>query len=459
MSTRRNSVFSKKALVVGLALLLVMGILSGLLLFEGPRIRRVEYDPTTLTRQSNQTIVLRSNQPLQSIDKSQVTIEPQIDYSVNSSGESVILQLKSQLAYQTDYKITLRDIASRSGKKSTFSTTIQTAPAEYYFLKRKAGTRADKESDAIVKGSLNGAEETVYSAHKIIDFGLLGDSLVVAHLTQDGTYAVTLYDLKKQTSKDIALPEKGSVGSLAASPNKNLFGFTFTSDIKSIKKTYDHALLIYDIKAGVLVPVKGIGTDKLSVTNWKFHPDGTSLVAQSYSSGVLLIDSYSKHSPVPLGTYYSIGNFSRDGSRVVLSDPAKGPVIFNLQDKTRTLPVAKPFNGTEPSVIDMRLLQNSNGMLKALHVVGGQTYSRVFLIGAGEDDRVLYAVDSKQAQTYDYKFSSNDQYLALELSEAQGRQLDTYPETPRPTNLKTNILRSKDGSLVKTIDGFRLTWW
>jgi hypothetical protein len=458
MGSNPRHIFSKKAFTLGAILVLVMAVLSVLLLFEGPRIRRVDYDPTALTRQSNQTIILRSNQPLRAIDKSQVSIEPSVDFSVNSSGESVILQLKNRLNYQTSYKVTLHDIVSKKGRRSAFTTTITTGHAEYFVLKRNTGAVGQKQPDVIMQGGLDVPEKEVYSAYRIIDFGLLDDTLIVARQDQSGGSAITIYDMKKQTSKDIALPGKGSVNSIGASPHKKLFGFTFTSGPSNGQGAYNHSLFVYDIVAGIAVPIKGIGSDKVSVTLWKFHPDGTSIIAQTYSSGVLLLDSYSEQSPLPLGTYYSIGNFSRDGSRVVLGDAVKGPVVLNLQDKTKNLPMTSIRGSTPPLLTDARLMQDSTDMLKVLHTSSGLSSSRVFVLGDGQNDRPIQTVDNGNLQTYDYQLSSNDQYLGLELSVTSNRQFDAYSENPKPTNLKTTIIHTKDGSTAKIVDGFKLTW-
>ncbi len=470
MSTRLSlpTTFRKKLYLCIAVFSSLIIFFSVSLIFDGPRIRKVEFDTNKVTRETNQTIVLRSNQPIKSLDKSQVSITPSVDFSITTSGEAVILQLKQRLDYDTGYSIKLKDMQSDNGKTSSYDAKIKTGSAGYFYLKRnglysKEPSYIEKEPDQIIKGSFVGVDEVVYSAHQIVDFVKLEDSFVISQIDEYNEQSIVIYDAKTKEIRDISLPDIGTVQNLEVSPNKKLFGFTFTSDKQAgAKNDYQQRLFVYDVVAKLLVPMRGIGEDYIETSNWQFAPDGTTIIASTYKTGMTLIDSYSKNAPIPLGSYYDIGNFNRTGSKVALSGNSDGYVVLDLVDNKKIIPKSQEVDGVLPYITGVRLLQNSNNLLNKIQIIGysgSTTYATALVVNNGDNDKTVFKVNYKETDLLDYSSSGNDQYVTVETSEAvDKKQYDNYPENPRPTNTQTQIVDMKDGKTLKTIDGFMLTW-
>ncbi len=319
-----------------------------------------------------------------------------------------------------------------------------------------------KESDQIIKGSFNGQDEIVYSAHQIVDFVILEDSFAINQIDEYGEQSIVIYEEKTKETRDITLPDIGTAKNLEVSPNKKLFGFTFTSDKQAgAKSDYRQQLFVYDLVARILVPMRGIGEDNINTSSWKFAPDGTTIIASTYKTGMTLIDSYSRNDPIPLGSYYDISNFSRTGSKVVLSETYNGPVVFDLVEKKKDIPKVQKVGDILPYITDVRLLQNSDKMLNRLRIFSyrGTTSNTAIVVSDGKRDKIIFKSENRMTDIIDYSSSGNDQYLSVETSDAvDKKQYDSYPENSKPTNIQTRLVNMKDGKTLKTIDGFMLTW-
>jgi len=437
------------------------------LVFDGPRIRKVEFDAYKITRETNQTILMRSNQLIKALDSSQISINPDVDFSVTTTGEAIIINLKERLDYETNYSIKIKDMQSDNGRSSSYEAKIKTGNASYHYLKRngvfsKEPTYTQKQPDQIIRGSLNGQDEVVYSAHQIVDFVMLEESLVISQVDEFNEINIIIYDEITKKSKEIMLPDKGTVQNLKVSPNEKLFGFTFSSDKQAgATNDYQQRLFVYDVVAKILVPMRGIGKEYIDAFDWKFAPDGTTIIASTWKTGVIFIDSYSKNEPIPIGSYYNIGNFSRTGSKVVLDTDEDGPIILDLIENKKIVPETQEIEGVLQYITGVKLLQNSNSTLKKTQTlsIGGGASKTAIVVSDGKSNRTIFNIKQKETDITDFGSSGNDQYVTVETSgSVSNKQHDGYPENSRPINIKTRILDMKDSKTLKTIDGFMLTW-
>ncbi len=442
------------------------------LVFSGPRIRQIDYNSQALTKDLNQTIVLRANQPLKSVDKSQVHIEPNTDFNVTTSGESVIIQLKQRLLEDTTYRVKLNDITGRNGRTTNNESSFKTGGSNYYYLKRNYGYSsnlyafAEKEEDQIIKGSLYGEDEVVYSAEKILDFTVSGDKLISSQVSsidedaQQGTPSLVVYDLKTKESINISLPEtKGTIDKLHTSSDGRFVGYTFTSKFVSGNQKYSYNLFIYDFKSKLLDEIKGIGNVRTGVGNWRFMPDGTTIVAETYTSGTLFIDVFSQHEPIPLGNLSGVANTSSNGGKIAFIDYREGPTILDVSKKSKNPYTTRNTGATTPIITSIRLLQNSEGVIKLLNIpVTSYSYEYTVAIQRWGADKELYRVSTQDNEVRNYSTTPNDQYLILETSAIKGREYDKYGSELQPTNVQTSIINTSDGKVLKTVSGSKLVW-
>jgi|GEM_PF-6784942 hypothetical protein len=468
MSIKQFSGFKNKLYIIYAVFGFLILFFSLSLIFDGPRVRKVEFDQNKLTKQTNQTVVLRLNQPIKTVEKSQIRFNPSVEFTVANSGESIVLQLKQRLDYEEKYTLEIRDVQADNGKKSYFKTEIETPSATYTYLKRgglfsRDSATNQKQPDQIIRGSINGDDEVVYSSYQIIEYARIGENFVINQTNELGDQTVVLYNEQTEESVEVPLPDIGEVQNLRASPSKDLIGFTFTSDKQSGGlKDYQQRLFVYDINAGVLAPVRGIADDYIDTSDWKFSPDGSTVIASTYKTGMTLIDTYSKNDPIPLGSYYEIGNFSRTGSKVVLSANYDGPIVFDILESKRFEPKANAVDGITPYLSETMLLQNSDRLLSKVQIIesGGTILSTAIILSKEDaDQKTIYEVDYKQTDVSGYSASGNDQYVAVETSNITAdRAFDIYPENSKPTNVQTKIISTENAQILKSMDGLMLIW-
>ncbi|MDO4780938.1 MAG: hypothetical protein Q4A34_00895 [Candidatus Saccharibacteria bacterium] len=109
--------------------LALVAIVASLLLYSGPRIRRVDSTLQHLAAGVSQVRIVM-NQPLQPLRPGQVVVYPRVPYTVTAADNVITIQFAEKL-YQGDaYTIELQDIRARHGGPSSYIThTIQPQPS------------------------------------------------------------------------------------------------------------------------------------------------------------------------------------------------------------------------------------------------------------------------------------------------------------------------------------------
>lgn len=449
--------YTKKFKIFALICILLCSLFAVALLMDGPRIRKASYDSAKLTQDTNQTITLKANQPIKSISQSQITISPSAEFSAVTAGENIVIQVKERLLNSTNYTLEVKAIESQNGKKTDYKATIQTPSSEFYYLKRAKGAeRINGVQDRIIDSK---DSSIVYSNEKIYGFELTNKNYLTVHHGSNDKHQISIIDLSDNSNTSAHIPEDIDIEKLQSSPTKNIFGFTATSQGDDYEnKKYTGNLFLYDIEAKVISAINGLDDKPLSVVNWQFSPDGTTILAQTYDSGVLLIDSTDNHKPIPLGTFNSIGNFSGDGSQVSLTDPINGNLVFDIKTKEKY----KPYkDGNDSFLTSIYMLSRKDKMIRKIDSIdtSSNDYSSTLDFGVNPDFKKIFEMNSNNSDLVNFSASKNDQYIVLEISDMDGNQkYDNYSSNSAPFNIKTEIIDVNNGSIFKEVDGFNVRW-
>lgn len=464
MFTKRHTSDFERLFLFAVCLLSVCCVILALCnIFDKPRLRRYELDTVKVTQQANQRMILYVNQPITPVTKQSIHIDPVASYNLTSSGSEIILVFNERLRYNTEYTIRINDVTASRGrhKAQSFATSFRTGADTFFYIKRNYGIDPSglfgvKQEDQILSDSISKPnKKVVYSAEKILDYVVLGDKLVVATLNDDKTSNVISVDLKTNEEHDYPLPKRGQVSNLRASLNGRLFGFTFTS-MEETNKQYDGALFNVDTQAhNLMYQILGLDGKQLLVVDWKFAPDGTTIVACAVDGSAFLVDTTSKFRPEPLGQYYGVDSFSYNGQQAVFENN-NGPVIVDLLTYQRTYPTIS----SEEYVSTVQLLQNSVGsiyMTDHLDYDSNEYTQSLFAVRDKSVEKLL-SIDVKQ-ESLDYYFvSPNDQYLAVERHDTQHPEADDYIGQYKPKSVSTKIIDKDSKKQIKEVDGFKIIW-
>lgn len=448
--------FTKRTLGITIILSILIISLAAALVISGPRIRKADYDVRQLTEYSNQTIILRANQPLNNVEPSQISIEPAADFSVNTTGDNVIIQLKERLKYQTHYTVTARNLSNSKNQQSNYTTAFTTPDLEYYYLKRGEQQDEEKQVDTIIDSKTS---KSVYEADYIFDFDVVGPNLAII-TGENRNNELLLLNAKSSKKTLIKLPASGTVDNLRASPNNKLLGFTLRSNETGTNKAYDDTLFMYDLEAQILTQPKGVSDKPISSGGWEFAPDSTSIIVQTYDAGTLIVDTLSKNKPIPLGSYTTLRNFSGDGKKLSAT-ATDGSVIIDLPNNSKAPVETTSIRGIIPYVTTAHLLQNSDDIVRSLYLYQADTqFSHTIIdIGSGSSFKELIDLDEQKTSLLDYTVTPNDQFLAYEAHPIANKQAyDDYNTGSRPLRSYTKIIDTSSGKEIADLNGINIVW-
>lgn len=442
----------------GTLCVLLLGIFVVDVLIEtgGPRIRYADIDKAAAVEERNQKVVLHLNQPIRSLSNTQVTITPSASFTLTTKGDTVIVQLKERLLYDTRYEIKIADIQTLGGKESqqALEYSFSTPPATFFYLARNydvvhSGMDASKEKDVIYESGLNGQSRAVFSTPFIQEYCRLKDRLIIA--TLDDTKMNRLHELRLDTlkTKELPLPEAtGRIEKLRCETRRNSFGFVFTSE-DMVKGVYSSVLFMSQEGAAESTFITGVDKQPLRVLDWQPAPDGASVLARAYVSGVLLVDTLGQHNPVPLGNFFDIGNFSFDGQSFIASDTA-GVMLFNIPQHARSS-ISTGFDDQSSSAY---ALQNSEGRIERTVTLEIDK----LVLRKGDNAEEIYQVGENDGNIVSYATSPNDQYLAATLAKGVEVDYDDYPRHPATLDAKTIIIDLATRNVIKSVNGFDVEW-
>lgn len=457
-----------------LAVIILASICSVLVianLRQGLRLRLVDVNKTLVTEHSNQPLVLYLNRPINTIKKSQITITPQADFNVNTNGQAIILQLKERLRSDTNYTVRITNVqAEHSDHETSLNHNFHTTAASFYYLERtdhssdndKAVIKA-KTNDVLIQRSVNSKDaKAIFKAPKIQEFVIVGDKLAVIVIEDKGNHSINkvlLMDRNGDNVQEVRTPQPGISTQLHASPRQGLIGFTFSDEDASI---YDNTLLIVDL-AAINKPytLAGINGQPLKAANWRFAPDGTSILAQLFEGEWVLIDGNKKYKPRPLGELGDVGNFTLSGKHLISLDPVtNSPLLIDVLtgSKISLKPNQVGLKTLLPS--EFMALNNSDAYVQRAVVLNeaDEPTQEFISIEYKDNSRRLFGVNGQSHALTNMSSASNDQYLSVELSSKESEYEESYVGQERAKDVKTVIINARTGKTVHVIQGLGLRW-
>ena len=134
---RRSRAFLGAFAIVALLLAVVGFAGAAVTTVQGPRATRVSVDPDAATRNAGARLIFTTTQSLAEVTPDQVTVNPAAAFTVDTSGRSVGVRFALPLWDDTEYTVTIRDVAGVGGGASTTLTETFTTPKlETYILQR-----------------------------------------------------------------------------------------------------------------------------------------------------------------------------------------------------------------------------------------------------------------------------------------------------------------------------------
>lgn len=443
---------------------------------SGPRLLAFDVDPAKVVASANQHLVLKTNQQLRTLTADQVTVNPGVPISVDTSADSIVVSFPRPLAYNTDYTVQVTGVTGVSGaatgRSSDFDVAFSTEEPAVFYLSRGAaplaGTGAAKAPDRVLRTTIGSTvTESVFEAPYIQEFVRMGSELAVVTVNADLSSTLARVDSEGAASA-LTLPGPGTVQDLAAAPGESLLGFRFTSTTDAPGPVFENHLFLFDLATGVGDPVLGVDAEPVQAIDWGFMPGRAELVAQLYDTTVLLIrplrESAPRYEDIPepisLGRFSALTAFAPDGRRIGVSN-AGAQFVLDLSRGTDDALAAESVSGTTPHTAGLQFLAGGDGFVQHLSQVDSETQQDRQSLSLVRDgvEQLVYAPTSGGESIVGLTLSPNDQYLAVQIvPNRDTAESDGYPVEAQATDATTLFVNIANGQITRSVVGFAVTW-
>lgn len=442
--------FTGTLLVVVAVLVVVVAGFAVVSLLQGPRLSGVQVDAAEAIQVSGSRIILTANQSLAEIDESQVTVSPEVPFTIDAAGRSIGIRFTVPLDDDTEYTVTVADAAAVGGGPSSDLTTAFTTPAAEIFLLNR--TDAD---DTIFRADLAGDGVPVFTHPRINDFRITATNLVVAVEDDDGSHILIL-DRAGNSVRELALPGDGYVSSVQVSDRGGLVGYTYSDRELTDDTGRASVLVTQSIAEGGEPQIVEVGGVEASIVEWQFVPDTAAVLFIDFAGTLSLDDRAGDAGAQTMGTAMSLLGISR-GTYTAIIDQIDGAVVeMNLADGSETPLAASDLDYGKATTIT----PFPGGTLR--HVVArdesglptGQAILQVDADGAASPV-IEIAAGSAILQTC---ASPSGQYAAVTV--APDLVSNPYDDmlVPLPKTLETHLYDLRTGDEMVVLTGFDVSW-
>lgn len=462
--TRRSNARQRRSRAFATSFAVVVGVLAvvglggaALTTAQGPRVTQVQIDGDAAVTASGSRILFTTTQSLAEVTPEQVTVSPAAEFTVDTAGRTVGVRFALPLWDDTEYTVTIADVAGvGGGPTATITDTFTTPALQVYLLQR--GT----EEDTIFRTELAGDAIPVFTAPHIEDFRATSGHLVIATHDDEDLSQLIVTGLDGSDPRALPLPGEGMVTNLQSADRGDTIGYTFTD--ADIGPAGGRESLLHTASLGAgredddPKPITIEGGDS-RVEDWRFVP-GTDSVLLLTFDGALTLASASGGEPVALGNAVVIHGIARGSTQAVVERiDGLAQIDLATADEER-LPDTAPELGQPGAVTP--LPGSTGATLRMLAHLDGFTVlsTDVAVVDAGGAARTVFTVAPEDTllQTC---VSPSGRYAALLVApDTVDNPYDGYA-LPLPTTLETHIVAldgdAPDNEIV-TLAGFDISW-
>lgn len=448
--SRRRFVLTVAAV---LGVLVVVGTGLGIAsLLQGPRISDVQVDAAQAIESSGSRVILTANQALADIDPAQVTVEPEVPFTVDASGRGVGVRFTVPLDDSTEYTVRVADVVGAGGgPKTTLTTSFTTPPSNIFLLRRDVAGK-----DKIFLTDLSGEKAVpVFEHDKINDFRATSTQLVVSVEEDDGSRLLVM-DRDGKNQRELTLPGEGYVGAIQVSERGGLVGYSYSDKELSDTEGRASVLVTQSLSGDDDPQIIEVAGAEASVFVWQFVPDSAAVLFIDFDGALSLVDRSTDTGVQSLGLAATIQGISR-GTYTAIVERLDGAVVeLNLADGSeQPLAASDPDYGTASSITPY-----PGGTLR--HVIArddeglpiGQVVVRVDddgaatpLVEVGSTDSILQACASPSGQ-----------YAAVVVAPDLANNAYDGMLLPLPENVETHLIDMASGKEIVALTGFDASW-
>ncbi|GAA1922145.1 hypothetical protein GCM10009775_13230 [Microbacterium aoyamense] len=426
---------------------------------QGPRVTAVQVDPAAATVSSGARLIVTTSQALADVDPAQVTVDPAVPFTVDTSGRSVGVRFTQPLWDETQYTVSIADVTGTGGGATATIVESFTTPAVDFHLLQRGGADGDGDGDTVLRADLAGETLPIFTSSHIEDFRATASHLVMSVRTDEDEASLIVSGPSGGGIRPLPLPGSGFVSNLQAADRGEVIGYTFSDADLGADGGLESALFTASLAAGASdadpTPIVVEGADP-RVAEWRFVPDTDSILLLGFD-GTLMLTGSTGGAGTSLGTALAIEGVA--GTDAIV-ERLEGMVVIDLTD------------GSEQPLVAADGEESLGTLRSVLPVAGGgtlRTYGRfddTGLVSEGtsvafvSDDGTVSDVSDVPVEDALVQVcaSPSGRYAAVLVApSAVDNPYDTY-QLPLPETLETRIVQISDGAPVETVSGFDISW-
>ena len=465
METRK---YYRQLAIIGVVVLVIIIGLGFALYNNGPRVRLVQFsrDINESSLNDNIIVTLSFDRRIQELDLTKhMRITPEVEASYQIGEKDLFIRLQENLQHDTTYTIELDPVVKDSEgiqMSDTFVYQFTTPQPSYAYLERTYSEQADGPDtavDTVFKSTLNGEPEVLFTHPRIRSFAINNNYLVVAvqEEQEDSLFTINLEDMSQRQEE---IQFGGRIENLSVSPFGNVALMTIEPDINAVSQTfyttYTRRVVSLDMVNGTFDSLLDETGERLRAIDIEFDSDGQLALIQAPNRAFYAISPFNDYEPISLGTYDETYGVVNNGSEILFRENDR--FIRYQIDKQRFIPIFWGFDGVAR---DIEIGDRDSIFVSSIPRSGTDGREELYRL---TDFWVFSPMklweESRETENDTLSaFSVNYDNSLLGMTRSpKGCQFDNFNSDSQCTDVRTEIYNAVDQEVIRSFDGFNLTW-
>ena len=433
--------------------LLIVGVGAWSML-QGPKLRDVQVDESSLHQRAGAFVALRSDRAIDPVTSDQVRITPNAPFTLDDDGLSVRLTFEQPLLADTEYRVDISGVRpSGLGQEGSWSTTFTTGGFDFVFLRDVGDAREIHRAVPGVTGS-----EVLYSAPGIISVTPVASILAAVREVGEERW-LELIDPSTGVAERVVLPPGYEIVDLANAS----WGTTLVT-IQNITSpgvgSVFGALVLLDVLSDRTPEIiQGIAGQPLSVRFVAVSPQSGEILVWQKNQELVRFNPLTQV-VLPVGTAAELWGFDSLGTQALYVD-GLGTLSQDLASGELTRVPRGEFEGT--SLRHQKFALAPDGLRLHRAQLPGLGEGNPYSIVTREDSEGIHTLVTGSLDTPgsigNIGLSPNGQFLLVEFN-PQGSPLGYQGLTAEQITTGTviRVLDLGDNTVVGEFPGFAFVW-
>ena len=423
-------------------------------MLQGPKLRDVQIDESSLHQRSGAFVALRSDRAIDPVGIDQVRITPEAPFTLDDDGLSVRLTFEQPLLADTEYRVDVSGVRpSGLGQEGSWSTTFTTGGFDFVFLRDLGDTTEIHRAVPGMAGS-----EVLYSAPGIVSVTPVA-SIVAVVREVGGERSLELIDPSTGVAERVVLPPGFEIVDLAnASWGTTLVTIQNVTP-PAIESVFGALVLLDVLSDRTPEIVRGISGQPLSVRSIAVSPQSGEILVWQKNQELVRFNPLTQV-VLPVGTAAELWGFDSLGTQALYVD---GLVTLSqdLAIGELTLVPRGEFEGT--SLRHQKFALAPDGLRLHRAQLPGLGEGNPYSIVTREDSEGIHTLVTGSLDTPgsigNIGLSPNGQFLLVEVNpegSTLGYQGLTADEISQGTVVR--VLDLQDNTVVGEYPGYGFVW-